>query len=83
MFPSLKHNGKHYKYKTKSKQVYVPDGATVEDMERVNDRMSEEVTQLVVTLEASLEKAKLAKKKYVYDQAHTDGIYDKDPSICA
>jgi hypothetical protein len=51
MFPSLKHNQAQTRYNAKPSHQFIPSGATSSDMQRVNDRMEEEVSMLLSTLE--------------------------------
>ena len=52
-------------------------------MEGVNDRMREELENLLVNLETHLEKAKDNKKRYLESKMHTDGLYeDDDGTFC-
>jgi len=51
---------------------------STEDLEGMNNRMTEEMKMLLTTLEGYLEKAKENKMKYLMEKQATDGLYDKD-----
>jgi len=47
-------------------------------MQRINDRMKEEITMLIISLQEHLDRAKENKKKYLNEIQTTEGIYDDD-----
>ena len=51
---------------------------SIQDLEGMNNRMTEEMKMLLTTLEGYLEKAKENRMKYLVEKQATDGLYDKD-----
>lgn len=69
------------KYLNSSKpkpSVYIPSGATVEDMQRINDKLHEEVVLLVQSLEDQMAKAKETKRKQLQEKMYNEGLHEKD-----
>ena len=68
-------------YVSSSKQkpnIYIPNGATVEDMQRINDKLHEEVVLLVQTLEDQMAKAKETKRKQLEEKMYNEGLHERD-----
>lgn len=58
--------------------IHIPNGATVEDMQRINDKLHEEVVLLVQTLEDQMAKAKETKRKQLEEKMYNEGLHERD-----
>lgn len=68
-FPSLK---------TAEKAKNVPVNVTASDLIRANDKLTEEIQNLIVSMEDHLQKARDSKRQILEQKKYTEGLHDKD-----
>ena len=62
----------------KTRHVDVPQDATSEDLQRINDKMNDEVVLLINSLEGQIEKLKVNKKQDLEQRKFTEGLHGQD-----
>jgi hypothetical protein len=62
----------------KPRNADVPNGANVDDLQRINDKLNDEVVLLINSLENQLKKTRESKRQDRENKKYTEGLYSKD-----